>query len=33
VKFLSAADAPVWVAEGLRDAIHRKCAEERRSVH
>jgi hypothetical protein len=28
VKFLSAADLPVWVAQGLREAIRRKCAEE-----
>ena len=28
VKFLSAADLPAWVAEGLREAIRRKCAEE-----
>jgi hypothetical protein len=28
VKFLDAADIPAWVAEGLREAIRRKCAEE-----
>ena len=28
VKFLSAADIPAWVVEGLREAIRRKCAEE-----
>jgi hypothetical protein len=33
VKFLSAADIPAWVAEGLREAIRRKCAEETPSVH
>jgi hypothetical protein len=27
VKFLTAADLPGWVAEGLRDAIRRKIAE------
>jgi hypothetical protein len=27
VKFLTAADLPAWVAEGLRDAVRRKCAE------
>jgi hypothetical protein len=30
---LSAADLPVWVAEGLREAIRRKCAEESPIVH
>jgi hypothetical protein len=33
VKFLSAADLPGWVAEGLREAIRRKCAEESPIVH
>ena len=33
VKFLSAADLPNWVAEGLREAIRRKCAEESPIVH
>ena len=33
VKFLSAADLPVWVAEGLREAIRRKCAEESPTIH
>jgi hypothetical protein len=33
VKFLSAQDIPAWVAEGLRDAIRRKCAAESQSVH
>jgi hypothetical protein len=27
MKFLSAADIPAWVVEGLREAILRKCAE------
>jgi hypothetical protein len=29
VKFLTAADLPTWVAEGLRDAIRRQLAETR----
>jgi hypothetical protein len=33
VKFLSAADLPAWLAEGLREAIRRKIAEESPSVH
>jgi hypothetical protein len=33
VKLLSAADLPNWVAEGLREAIRRKCAEESPIVH
>jgi hypothetical protein len=33
VKFLTAADLPAWVAEGLREAIRRKIAEESPSVH
>jgi hypothetical protein len=33
VKFLSAQDLPGWVAEGLREAIRRKCAEESPIVH
>jgi hypothetical protein len=33
VKFLSAADIPAWCAEGLREAIRRKCAEESPVVH
>jgi hypothetical protein len=33
VKFLSAADIPAWVAEGLREAIRRKCAEESPVAH
>jgi hypothetical protein len=33
VKFLSAADLPAWVAEGLREAIRRKCAEESPIMH
>jgi hypothetical protein len=33
VRFLSAADIPCWVAEGLRDAIRRKIAEETPGVH
>jgi hypothetical protein len=33
VKFLSAQDIPAWVAEGLREAIRRKCAEESQAAH
>jgi hypothetical protein len=33
VKFLSAQDIPAWVAEGLRDAIRRKIAEENPATH
>ena len=33
VKFLTAADIPNWVAEGLREAIRRKCAEESPTNH
>ena len=33
VRFLSAAALPNWVAEGLREAIRRKCAEESPIVH
>jgi hypothetical protein len=33
VRFLSAADIPAWVAEGLREAIRRKCAEEIPTTH
>ena len=33
VKFLSAADIPAWVVEGLREAIRRKCAEESPTIH
>jgi hypothetical protein len=33
VKFLSAQDIPAWVAEGLRDAIRRKIAEESPAPH
>ena len=33
VKFLSSADIPAWVAEGLRDAIRRKIAEETPTTH
>jgi hypothetical protein len=33
VKFLTAMDLPSWVAEGLRDALRRKIAEESPSVH
>jgi hypothetical protein len=33
VKFLTAADIPAWVAEGLREAIRRKCAEETPTTH
>ena len=32
IRWLTAADLPSWVAEGLRDAIRRKCAEEP-SIH
>jgi hypothetical protein len=28
IRWLTAADLPTWVAEGLREAIRRKCAEE-----
>ena len=33
VKFLTAADIPSWVAEGLREAIRRKIAEEGPATH
>jgi hypothetical protein len=33
IRWLTGADLPSWVAEGLRDAIRRKCAEESPSVH
>jgi hypothetical protein len=33
MKFLSRADVPAWVAEGLREAIRRKCAEETPITH
>ena len=33
MKFLSGADIPGWVAEGLREAIRRKCAEETPVTH
>jgi hypothetical protein len=33
IRQLTAADLPAWVAEGLRDAIRRKCAEESPIVH
>ena len=33
VKFLSAQDIPAWVAEGLKDAIRRKIAEESPTTH
>jgi hypothetical protein len=33
VKFLTAADIPAWVAEGLREAIRRKCAEKSQAAH
>jgi hypothetical protein len=33
LKFLSAADLPNWVAEVLREAIRRKCAEETPTTH
>jgi hypothetical protein len=33
VKFLTAADLPAWVAEGLRAAVRRKIAEESPIVH
>ena len=31
--WLTAADIPAWVAEGLREAIRRKCAEESQAAH
>jgi hypothetical protein len=33
IKWLTAADLPSWVAEGLREAIRRKCAEETPTTH
>ena len=33
IRWLTAADLPAWVAEGLREAIRRKCAEESPIVH
>jgi hypothetical protein len=33
VKILTAWDLPSWVAEGLRQAIQRKCAEETPTTH
>jgi hypothetical protein len=33
VKFLNAADLPAWLAEGLREAIRRKIAEESPTTH
>jgi len=33
IRQLTAADLPAWVAEGLREAIRRKAAEESPSVH
>jgi hypothetical protein len=33
VQRLTAADLPGWVAEGLRDAIRRKIAEETPTTH
>ena len=32
-KFLTAADIPNWVAEGLRAALRRKCVEESPTNH
>jgi hypothetical protein len=28
IRWLTAADIPAWVAEGLREVIRRKCVEE-----
>jgi hypothetical protein len=33
MKFLSAQDIPAWLAEGLREAIRRKIAEESPTTH
>jgi hypothetical protein len=33
VKFITRADLPCWVAEGLREAIRRKIAEETPTTH
>jgi hypothetical protein len=33
IRFLTATDVPAWVAEGLREAIRRKCAEEIPTTH
>ena len=33
IRWLTAADLPSWVAEGLRDAIRRKIAEETPTTH
>jgi hypothetical protein len=33
VKFLSAADLPAWLVQGLRNAIRRKLAEESPIAH
>ena len=33
IRWLTAADLPNWVAEGLRDAIRRKIAEETPTTH
>jgi hypothetical protein len=33
IKFLSAADLPLWVAEGLKAAVRRKIAEDAPGVH
>ena len=33
IKWLTAADLPSWVAEGLRDALRRKIAEDAPTTH
>jgi hypothetical protein len=33
IRWLTAADIPAWVAEELREAIRRKCAEESGAAH
>jgi hypothetical protein len=33
MKLLTAADLPSWVAEGLKDALRRKIAEETPTTH
>ena len=33
IRWLTAADLPSWVAEGLRDALRRKIAEETPTTH
>ena len=33
IRWLTAADLPSWVAQGLRDALRRKIAEETPTTH